>query len=92
MSSEESGEECGDGKTEKRSVLLIKPFPWRANRLNRIFKQLDRKAGRKKSKQSRRETLPRVIGPESSRLKPAAGFADDFFGFATPENVPAPHS
>ena len=42
MSSEESGEEVVDG--EKRSVLLVKPLPWRASKLDRIFKQVDHKA------------------------------------------------
>ena len=81
MSSEESGEESIDGETEKRSVLLVKPLPWRSPRLARIFKQLDRKASRKKSKQSLQQTRPRVVGPESTRPKPL-GFTDDFFGFS----------
>ena len=36
VSSEESGEGVVDG--EKRSVLLVKPLPWRASKLDRIFK------------------------------------------------------
>ena len=37
MSSEESGEESIDGEIEKRSVLLVKPLPWRSPRLARIL-------------------------------------------------------
>ena len=44
MSSEESGEEFIEGETDKRAVLLVKPLPWRSPRLERILKQLDRKA------------------------------------------------
>jgi hypothetical protein len=80
MSSEESGEESVEGRNDERAVLLVKPLPWRSPRLTRILKQLDRKASRKKSKQSLQQSLPRVDGPPSTRQKPV-GFADDFFGF-----------
>lgn len=79
MSSEESGEE-DLGNSEKRQVMLIKTLPWRAPKLDRFFKQLDHKGLKGKSKQSKQQTLPRVIGDRSTRPKPA-GFADDFFGF-----------
>ena len=39
MSSEESGEGVVDG--DKRAVLLVKPLPWRASKLDRIFKQTE---------------------------------------------------
>lgn len=79
MSSEESGEEeIGNG--EKRQVLQIKPLRWRAPKVDRFFKQLDNKACKVKSKQSKQQTLPRVIGGRSTRPKPV-GFAEDFFGF-----------
>ena len=80
MSSEESGEDCTDGEVAK-PVLLVKSLPWRAKKLGRIFKQLDKKAARNKSKHSRQQTLPRIIRPCSKRPKPC-GFTDDFFGFA----------
>ena len=78
MSSEESGEEILDG--ERKSVIQVRPLPWRASCLQRILKQLDRKMDRRKSKQSRQQTLPRVVGSVSTRSRPF-GFADDFFGF-----------
>ena len=78
MSSEESGEEILDG--ERKSVIQVRPLPWRASHLQRILKQLDRKMDRRKSKQSRQQTLPRVVGSVSTRSRPF-GFADDFFGF-----------
>ena len=70
MSSEESGEESVKGLEEKRAVMLVKPLPWRSPRFTRILHHLDRKAARKKSKQSLQQTLPRVEGPPSSRRKP----------------------
>lgn len=83
MSSEESGEDIDyvDGETVKKAVLLLKPLQWRSHKLDRIFKQLDRKSARKKSKQSRQQTLSHVLGPHSTRPKPE-GFAADFFGFS----------
>ena len=77
MSSEESGEESIEGETDQRAVLLVKPLPWRSPRLARILKQLDRKASRKKSKQSLQQTLSRIQGPLSTRPKPV-GFGDTF--------------
>ena len=76
MSSEESGEDEQQG--ERKPVVIVKPLPWRASRIDRFFKQLDKKAYKIKSKQSRQQTLPRVIGPVSTRPKPA-GFSGDFF-------------
>lgn len=59
MSSEESGEEeIANG--EKRQVLKIKPMHWRAAKVDRFFKQLDHKASKVKSRQSKQQTLPRV--------------------------------
>ena len=78
MSSEESGEEIVDG--EKRAVIQVKPLLWRATHLHRILKQLDRRTEKRKSKQSRQQTLPRVVGSVTTRRRPT-GFADDFFGF-----------
>ena len=57
-----SGEDCTDGEVAK-PVLLVKSLPWRAKKLGRIFKQLDKKAARNKSKHSRQQTLPRILGP-----------------------------
>ena len=79
ISSEESGEEdISNG--EKRQVILVKPLPWRAAKVDRFFTQLDHKAQKNKSKQSKQQTLPRVVGARSARPKPT-GFSEDFFGF-----------
>lgn len=76
VSSEESGEEIVDG--ERRAVFLVKPLPWRARRLDRIFQQLDRKACKNKTEQSKQQTLPRAraVGSRSTRTKPV-GFGND---------------
>ena len=66
MSSEESGEESG----QKQSVLLVKSSKWRAPKVDRFFKQIDKKATKIKSKQSKQQSLPRVVGSESTRSKP----------------------
>ena len=78
ISSEESGEEDRDG--EKRQVIQVKILPWRAPKVDRFFKTLDHKASKSCSRQSRQQTLPRVVGCRSNRPKPT-GFTDDFFGF-----------
>ena len=79
ISSEESGEEdISNG--EKCQVILVKPLPWRAPKVDRSFTQLHHKAQKNKSKQSKQQTLPRVVGVRSARPKPT-GFSEDFFGF-----------
>ncbi len=79
MSSEESGEEDMDGGS-KRQVLFVKALKWRAPNVNSFFNQIDRKIKKNKSKQGNHQTLPRVVGPSSTRSKPL-GFSDDFYGF-----------
>ena len=59
---------------------MVKPLRWRAPKVDRLFKQLDSKVKKTKSKQSKQQTLPRALGPPSTRPKPF-GFSDDFFGF-----------
>ena len=79
MSSEESGEEMLESG-QKQSVLLVKSLKWRAPKVDRFFKQIDKKATKIKSKQSKQQSLPRVVGSESTRSQPL-GFSDDFYGF-----------
>lgn len=78
MSSEESGEEMVDG--ERRAIIKVKPLLWRVSRVDRIFKQIDSKGDKRKSRQSKQQTLPRVVGSRSSRPR-SLGFSSDFFGF-----------
>ena len=75
MSSEESGDEMIDGK--RRAVIKVKPLPWRSSRIGRIFKRLDHKIEKRKSKQ---QTVPHVIGNRYLRQR-LVGFASDVFGF-----------
>ena len=79
VSSEESGEDIvGVGENqEKWQVLYVKPLQWRASKVGRFFKVLDHKAAKKKSRQGKQQTLPRVIGETSRRPKPS-GFTEDF--------------
>lgn len=69
---------------EKQQVLKIKPLHWRAAKVDCFFKQLDHKASKVKSRQSKQQTLPRVTGSWSTRPKPV-GFDKDFFGFNASE-------
>ena len=78
MSSEESAEEDFDGK--KRPALAVKPLLWRAPKVDRFFKRLDQRSEKGKTKHSKQQTLPRVVGSQSSRVKPLS-LPDDFFGF-----------
>lgn len=81
MSSESSDEEdIGDGTGNKQSVLVVKPLPWRGNKANRLMKRLDSRVKSRMSKQSLKQLLPRVIGPNSQRPKPI-NFTEDFWGF-----------
>ena len=64
ISSEESGEENVDGAAE-RQVMYVKTLPWRAPRVDRLFKTLDHKAAKHKSHQLKEQTLPRVVGRRS---------------------------
>ena len=79
ISSEESGEEVLDNG-RKQPVLKVKFLPWRATRVNKVFKRFDEKAMKVQTKQSLQQTLPRVCGHSSTRPKPL-GFSDDFWGF-----------
>ena len=81
ISSEDSDEE-EDTNGEQRQVIVVKPLQWRSPKVDRFFNRLDKKAQKKKSKQSKQQTLPRVIGSSSSRPKPS-GYCDEFFGFVT---------
>ena len=64
MSSEESGKEDG------RPVLFVKYLPWRAAKVSKFLRQMDIKGEKKKSKRSILQTMPRLPGSDSARLKP----------------------
>ena len=80
MSSEESGEEMLESG-QKQSVLLVKSLKWRAPKVDRFFKQIDKKATKiKASNLSNNLYLELVVGSESTRSQPL-GFSNDFYGF-----------
>lgn len=76
--SSESDQEENAG--EQRQVLVLRPLRWRSSKIDRFFAKIDKKLLKDKSKQSKHQTLPRVVGSYSSRPKPS-GFDEDFFGF-----------
>ena len=79
MSSESSDEE-DDGTGNPRSVIVVRPLPWRGGKADRLMQRLDSRAKSKMSKQSLQQTRPRVSGRTSTRSKPVS-FPDDFWGF-----------
>ena len=81
MSSEESAEE-DDGVGDKQHILVVKPLPWRAPKVSRFFKRLDKRAEKAKSKQSKQQTLPRFETEEPSDRPKPLEYSDDFFGFS----------
>ena len=54
VSSEERAED------ESRSALYVKALQWRANQVSKVFKLLDDRAEKSKSKQARMQTLTRL--------------------------------
>ena len=62
MSSEESGDE--------NNSVIVRPLPWRSNRVDSFFQSLDKSSLEGKSPQSLRQMKKRVIGEVSSRSKP----------------------
>ena len=65
MSSEES-----DIDEDDVEILKVHPLPWRANKVTRMFQQLDLEVSRSKTPQSRRQRKKRVTGETSDRQKP----------------------
>lgn len=79
MSSESSSEE-DDGTDRPRSVIVVRPLPWRGAKVDCLMQRLDSRAKSKMSKQSLQQTRPRVSGKTSTRPKPVS-FPDDFWWF-----------
>ena len=63
MSSEESGQ-------DEDSPIILRPLPWRANRVDSFLSQLDKRIKEHKSPQARRQTKERVVGSVSRRPQP----------------------
>ena len=80
MSSEESSEEF-DKDQVHHSVLKVKPLSWRSPQVTKLFKKMDEKTAKCKTKRGKRQTIPRVLGDTSSRPKPVSEFGPEFWGF-----------
>ena len=79
MSSEESGKETLEDGSE-RSVLYVRPLPWRSVQVSRGFHHLDEKVKKQKTRTGIQQTLVRKNGEVSKRLKPG-GYPPEFWGF-----------
>ena len=58
-SSEESDENDGE-------IIIVKPLPWRSERVTEMFHRLDEKIDEGKSAQAKRQKRRRVMGVEPS--------------------------
>jgi hypothetical protein len=65
MSSEESDLD------DEEEVLSLRPLPWRAEKVDTLFRKLDDITLKAKSPQARRQMKRRVLGVESSRSSPS---------------------
>lgn len=70
MSSEESAADEESNGESPRSVIHVKPLPWRASSVSRFCRQLDHKIDKQKTKRAKLQTLPRVTGQPSTRPQP----------------------
>ena len=80
VSSEESGVEQTENSPQP--VLFVKPLKWRSPNVTKLFKQLDHKAEKTKSKRGKQQTLPRRPGNVSSCTKPTE-YIPNHWGFGT---------
>lgn len=62
-----SSEESDDGDD---SPIVVRPLPWRSNRVDNFFSQLDKRNREHKSPQARRQMKERIFGNQSSRPAP----------------------
>ena len=69
MSSEES-EEDEEEDGSKSVLFIIRPLPWRSDKVTELFLSLDQKYTKKQSKKSTQMTLKRYQGDDSTRSVP----------------------
>ena len=70
MSSEESdGDDNGD---EESTVFVVRPLPWRSDKVNSFFSSLDSKFSKNQSKKSAMMTVHRSKGLPSDRPRPSS--------------------
>ena len=80
MSSEDSGKETLEDGSE-RTVLYVRPLPWRSIQVSTGFHRLDEKLkSQLKSSTGIQQTLLRKVGDNSNRSKPV-GYPPQFRGF-----------
>ncbi len=65
-----SSEESDVDEEDNDEILKVHPLPWRANKVTRMFQQLDLETSRSKTPQSRRQRKRRVAGQSSDRQRP----------------------
>ena len=65
MSSEESGED-EDGGDE----IIVRPIPWRSKEFTKVIKLLDDYIHTRRSSQSKRQMLKRILGTFTKRDRP----------------------
>lgn len=61
-----SSEESSDEK------IIVKPLPWRSDKVNQFFQALDEQLHMEKSDQSKRQKKERIVGTLSTRKTPHA--------------------
>ena len=59
--------------SEEDGSFLIRPLPWRSEKVDKFIYSLDQKLNKKRSKKSKMMTFGRKAGPESHRAKPPTG-------------------
>lgn len=59
--------------SEDDGSFLIRPLPWRSEKVTSFFCNLDKKQDKKKSHRSKIMTFERKTGPPSQRSKPLDG-------------------
>ena len=65
MSSEEESE-----KDDGSRVFLVRPLPWRSEKVNQSFAALDEHHKTRQNKRSKHQTTPRAEGRDSTRQAP----------------------
>ena len=68
MSSEESDDDDGD---EESTVLMVRPLPWRSDKVNSFLSSLDTKFSNNQSKKSAMMTIHHSKGLPSDRARPS---------------------
>lgn len=68
MISSEDSDSGSNSDTEQ--VLIVKPLPWRAERVAKMFRDLDGKISGEKTAQAQRQRRKRILGTNASSRSP----------------------